>query len=170
MKKIAIVLGIMAAILVITSISFAGAEMGKADGQLIVDKKPVKLAFAYAFAQPGFFDKSTEDVKVLLTDVSLEGKALDDEFERINLVKSGKLHCIEIVIDAKKQPISVTIRHPSFKITESGGSTEDVFEAKTFDGKKIEGRAFRKSPGKSFDDLEFTYDVNFNAPIVKKGK
>lgn len=150
--------------------SMAMAADGKADGKLIVDGKPVNLANAYAFAQQGFFDKKTEDIRVLLTDVPLTVKAVEDDFERINLAKQGKLHCIEIIIDAKKQPISVTVRHPSFKVTQSGGSTEDVFEATVFDGKTVAGRVFRKSPGKSFEDLEYTYDVTFSAAIAKKGK
>jgi hypothetical protein len=120
--------------------STAMADDGKADGKLIVDGKPVKLAYAYASAQPGFFDKKTEDIRVLLTDVPLTGKALNDDFERINLAKQGKVHCVEVTIDAKKQPISVTIRHPSFKVPLSGGSTEDEFVAKVFDGKVVDGR------------------------------
>lgn len=150
--------------------SKAMAAEGKADGKLIVDGKAVSLAFAYASAQPGFFDKKSEDIRVLLTDVPLTGKALEDDFTRINLVKQGKLHCLEVTIDAKQQPISVTVRHPSFKVSLSGGSTEDVFEARVFDGKVVDGRVFRKSPGKSFEDLEFTYDVTFSAAIVRKGK
>jgi hypothetical protein len=150
--------------------SMAMAADGKADGKLIVDGKPVNLAYAYASAQPGFFDKNTEDIRLLLTDVPLTGKALEDDFERINLAKQGKLHCVEVTIDANKQPISVAVRHSLFKVTQGGGSTEDVFEAKVFDGKVIEGRVFRKTPGKSFEDLEYTYDATFSAAIAGKGK
>ena len=150
--------------------SMAMAADGKADGKLIVDGKPVNLAHAYAFAQPGFFDKKAEDIRVLLSDVPLTGKALDNDFERMNLTKQGKLHCVEVTIDAKKQPISVTVRHPSFKVSLSGGSTEDAFEATVFDGKNVGGRVFRKSPGKSFEDLEYTYDLTFSAAITRKAK
>ena len=150
--------------------SMALAADGKADGKLVVDGKPVNLAYAYAFAQPGFFDKQTEDICVLLTDVPLTGKALEDNFERMKLTKQGKLHCVEVTINAKKQAISVTVRHPSFKMPQSGGSTEDDFEATVFDGKVVGGRVFRKSPGKSFEDLEYTYDVIFSAAITRKAK
>jgi hypothetical protein len=150
--------------------SVALAAEGKAEGQLIVDGKPVKIAYAYASAQPGFFDNKTEDTRVLLTDVPLPDKALEDDFTRINLAKQGKLHCLEVTINAKQQPISVTIRHPAFKVPQSGGSTEDGFEAKVFDGKVIEGRVFRKSPGKSFEDLGYTYEVTFSAAMTGKEK
>jgi hypothetical protein len=146
------------------------ADDGKAEGQLTVAGKQIKLAFAYASAQPGFFDKTREDVRVILSDVPLTAKALDDDFERIDMAKAGKLHCVELTIDQEKQPISVTVRHEAFKVSVSGGSTEDVFEAKTFDGKVIDGRIYRKSPGKSFEDIEYTYDVTFKVTITHKSK
>jgi hypothetical protein len=114
--------------------------------------------------------RKTLDTRVLLTDVPLPGKALEDDFTRINLVKQGKLHCLEVTINAKRQPISVTVCHPAFKVPQSGGSTEDGFEAQVFDGKVIEGRVFRKSPGKSFEDLEYTYEVTFSAATTGKEK
>jgi hypothetical protein len=37
--------------------SMTMAAGGKADGKLIVDGKPVNMSYAYASAQPGFFEK-----------------------------------------------------------------------------------------------------------------
>jgi hypothetical protein len=81
-----------------------------------VDGKPVKVAYAFPSPQPGFIDKKTEDTRVLLTDVTLPGKAIKHDFTRINLVKQGKLHCLAVTINAKQQSISVTVRHPVFKV------------------------------------------------------
>jgi hypothetical protein len=162
---------LLASLMGIAALPAVGADGdGKADGQIVVAGKPVKLAHAYAFAQPGFFDKKASDTRVILTDVPLSGKALTDDFTRIGLAKQGKLHCLEVTIDAKRQPISVSIRHPALKAPLSGGSTEDAFEAKVFDGKVVEGRVFRKSPGQSFEDLEYTYDATFAATIAPGGK
>jgi hypothetical protein len=52
--------------------SMTMAAGGKADGKLIVDGKPVNLSYAYASAQPGFFEKLTEDIRVLLTSKALK--------------------------------------------------------------------------------------------------
>lgn len=143
----------------------AGGE-GKAGGTLTVQKAPIKLVHAYAQAQKGFFDEKRDDVLILLTDVPLAGTALTDAFERRKMEKDGKLRAIEAVIDAKGQAVNVTVRDPAFGGPPvSGGSTEDVFEAKTFDGKTAAGRLYRKSPGASFDDVPFTYDATFSAPI-----
>lgn len=139
---------------------------GKADGQLTVGGKAIRLTYAYANAQKGFFDPKTKDVRVILSDAPLDTDALDDDFARIGLAKEGKLHTVEVVINSQGQPISVTIRHDAFKVTVSGGSTEDAFESQVFDGKTAAGRMYRKSPGESFDDIPFTYDVQFNTAIT----
>jgi hypothetical protein len=146
------------------------AADGTAKGTLTVAGKAIPLTHAYALAQKGFFDAKSDDILVLLSDVPLTDAALTDPFERQKLEKAGKLHSVEAVIDAKKQPINVTVRHSAFKMTASGGSTEDLFDATTFDGKSAAGRLHRKSPGTSFDDVPYTYDVTFSAPIAPRKK
>jgi len=51
---------------------------------------------------------------------------------------------------------------------EGGGSTEQIFEATTFDGKTISGHAKTKSPQKSFDDVPYSYDITVTAAIEPK--
>ena len=80
----------------------------------------------------------------------LDAKALADKFVRSELVRAGKLHTVEVIISAKKQPVSVSIRHNAFKTPYSGGSSEDVFTPEIFDAKTVAGRVFRESPGESF--------------------
>jgi len=144
---------------------------GKAEGTLTAAKTSVKLVHAYAQAQQGFFDKKSEDVLVLLTDVPLSGAALNDPFERRKMEKEGKLRSVEAVINAKGQPINVTVRDKAFGGPPvSGASTEDIFEPKTNDGKTIAGRLHRAKPGASFDDVPFTYDVTFSAPVTPRAK
>ncbi len=147
------------------ALSAAVTENGKADGNLTVAGKTIKLAYAYASSQEGFFDPKTKDTVVLLTDMPLDAKALADKFVRSELVRAGKLHTVEVIISAKKQPVSVSIRHNAFKTPYSGGSSEDVFTPEIFDAKTVAGRVFRESPGESFDDIVFTYDVRFHASI-----
>jgi len=145
----------------------AAGEAGKAEGTLTVAKVPVKLVHAYAAAQKGFLDEKSDDVLVLLTDVPLSGAALSDPLVRRKMEKEGKLHAVEAVINAKGQAINVTVRGKAFGGPPvSGGSTEDLFEAKVHDGKTISGRLHRSKPGASFDDIPFTYDVTFTAPVA----
>ncbi len=81
----------------------AAAAEGKAEGKLTVNGKTTDVKYAYAWAGPGFFDKTKEDVTVIVSDVPLDAKALEDEFERIHMADAGKLHAFEITFGADAQ-------------------------------------------------------------------
>jgi hypothetical protein len=80
----------------------ARAADGKAEGTITVNGKTTKLTHAYARAVPGFFDKTKEDVEVILSDAALDGKALTDQFERIHMADAGKLHAFEMTRTASR--------------------------------------------------------------------
>jgi hypothetical protein len=139
-----------------------------ATGTFKVAGKSYPITHAYAFAKKGFFDETKDDVVVLLCDADVPAAGVRDMFERRDLVKAGKLHCVQQTIDANKQVINFRVEDSSFSMAPSGGSTNQVFEAKTFDGKTIAGRALTKSAHKSFEDIEYTYDITFSAAIEPK--
>ena len=148
----------------------ARAAEGKAEGTITVNGKTTKLAHAYARAVPGFFDKTKEDVEVVLTDVPLEGKALTDQFERIHMADAGKLHAFEITLDADGKPISTAFRDNGFKkASPSGLSTADVFTKKVFDGKTVEGSYKSAKPHEFFGDT-YAFDVSFRADVAHAPK
>jgi Domain of unknown function (DUF4878) len=146
------------------------AAEGKADGKVTVNGKTSTVKYAYASAGPGFFDKTKEDVTVILSDVPLDGKALEDEFERIHMAEAGKLHAFEIQLNASGAPISTSFRNDAFKkASPSGMSSADVFEKKTFDGKTVEGHYKSDKPHEFFGDT-YSFDVTFKADITRKAK
>ena len=148
----------------------ARAAEGKAEGTITVNGKTTKLTHAYARAVPGFFDKTKEDVEVVLTDVPLEGKALTDQFERIHMADAGKLHAFEITLDADGKPISTAFRDNGFKkASPSGLSTADVFTKKVFDGKTVEGSYKSAKPHEFFGDT-YAFDVSFRADVAHAPK
>ena len=136
-----------------------------AEGTMTVDGKAVPITSVYAHAEKGFFDEKKQDVVVLMCDVPVPEDAVRDRSARLDLVKSGKLHCVEQTIDNDKQVINYKVQHSRFGMPESGGSTFHVFEMKTFDGKTIAGRSRTTSPQKSFDDVSYSYDITFGAAI-----
>src|ERR1039457_988219 len=148
----------------------AAAAEGKAEGKLTVNGKSTDVKYAYASAGPGFFDKTKEDVTVIVSDVPLDAKALEDQFERIHMADAGKLHAFEITIDAEGKPISTAFRHNGFKgPSPSGLSPEDVFTKKTFDGKTVDGR-YKSAKQKEFFGNTYAFDVTFRAEITRKAK
>jgi hypothetical protein len=148
----------------------ARADDGTASGTITVNGKTTKLSHAYARAVPGFFDKTKEDVQVILTDVPLDAKALEDEFERIHLADAGKLHAFEITLDAEGKPISTAFRDNGFKkASPSGLSSADVFTKKVFDGKTVEGSYKSAKQGEFFGET-YSFDVSFRAEITRAAK
>jgi hypothetical protein len=145
------------------------AAQNRAEGKLEVDGKPVAITQVYAYAKEGFFDKKKQDVVVLLCDGAVPAPAVRDVFAYKDLIATGKVHCVRQTIDADKQVINFDVGHQRFgSMGENGGSTEHVFEAQTFDGKTIAGRARTKGPQKSFKDVPYTYDITFSAAIEPK--
>ncbi len=143
---------------------------GTADGTITVNGKTTKLTHAYARAVKGFFDKTKEGVEVILSDVPLDGKALEDEFERMHMADAGKLHAFEISLDENGQPISTSFRNNSFKKgSPSGLSSEDVFTKKVFDGKTVEASYKSAKPHEFFGDT-YSFDVAFSAEITRAPK
>lgn len=148
----------------------ARAADGKAEGTITVNGRTTKLAHAYARAVKGFFDKTKEDVEVILSDVPLEAKALEDQFERSRMADAGKLHAFEITIDADGKPISTAFRDNGFKkASPSGLSSADVFTKKTFDGKTVEG-SYKSAGQKEFFGDTYSFDVSFKADVARAPK
>ena len=136
-----------------------------AKGKLVVDGKALEITQVYAYAQPGFFDKKKQDVVVLMCDATVPAKSVRDYFEISKLIETGSLHCVRQIINAEKQVINYEVMHKGFGMQESGGSSYHVFDVKTFDTSKIEGRARTTSPQKSFKDIPYGYDITVTASI-----
>lgn len=148
-------------------LSAPAATQGQAKGTLVVNGKPVAITQAYAYPVEDAFEKKPLTM-VLLCDAAVPAAALRDKFEeaRKGLVAAGKLSCVQQRINAEKQVINFGVRNKSFGARQpDGGSTEHLFEAKTFDGKTIAGRVRTKSPQMSFDDVPYSYDITFSTTI-----
>jgi len=141
----------LTALTALAAVAAPAAAENHAAGSLIVEGKPIAITQVYAFAQKGFFDDKKQDVVILLCDAPVPPAAIRDEFARGDLVKAGKLHCVEQTIDADRQVINYKVQHDRFHMPEGGGSTEHRFDAKTFE--------------KSFDDVPYSYDVTLSAAI-----
>jgi len=161
-------LGLFAVMLSIGMAS-QNAHASNAEGQLTVAGNNVQLQHAYAMAQPGFFDKTKEDIVVIVTNIPLSDKAVDDQWERSTLVGEGTLKSVEITIDSKQQPISVSFKHPAFKASPGGFSSNYILELKTFNEKNVEGRMYCKTEQEFFDTV-YTFDFTFKAEIRRKKK
>ena len=166
-KNFLILRSLMVASITFFCVGAAHAE-NHAQGNLTVDGKPTAITQVYAFAQKGFFDPAKDDVVLVMCDAVVPPAAIHDYMARSAIVKTGKLNCIEQTINSEKQVINYKVQTSRFGKPEGGGSTEQVFDATTFDGKTVAGHAHTKSPQKSFDDVPYSYDITVSAAIEPK--
>jgi hypothetical protein len=138
---------------------------GTVSGQLIVNAVTVPLTHAYAAAQPGFFDKSTEDVRVLLSSVPLSKDARGDVFELIKLAREDRGHIVEVVIDATGAPISGAIYTKAFDGMVSASGMH-AFTRDRFEHARIAGRLAVSEPH-TFSGVTWRYDATFSAAIPR---
>ena len=153
------------AALVLLWATAAFAQTENATGGVKAKGRQYALRYAYASVQPGFFDKKTEDIRLLLTDVPVEEAVRGDVFALSRLADAGKLHGIEVVVDHKGEPMS------GFLFLDAFGSMVSVagmhrFEKKTLERKLIAGRLFTEGTH-TFSGVDWSYDVAFSTAIVR---
>ena len=150
-------------------------EAGKANGTLTVSGQPVQLAYAYAFRVPGAFDKTSQDIQVVVTDKPVPtevleglrklGKDLDDCFSPTMLSIRGlpeiEVQGMYLLIDSEKHILSRSPHHRALEntsISMGGGSGgEFAIEEDT-----ITGKSAYDNPG---GEHPWSYTVNFKASL-----
>jgi hypothetical protein len=142
--------------LALLAASPAQAADGDAKGTLVVAGKSSPIAHAYVIPD------RDGDVTLLLTDIPLSDKALQDVFERIGLADDGKLHAVEATIGSDRKLTSVSMRHNAFRLKGGGFSSDDVLEITAWDATRVAGRLYRKKPG-DFFGTSYTFEATFTA-------
>ena len=143
----------------------AHAQPENATGAITAQGRRFALRYVYASVQPGFLDKKSEDIRVLLTDVPVDEKVRGDVFALSRLADSGKLHGVEVVVDAKGEPMSGFLFLDAFDSMVSAAGMHK-FERKALERTLIAGRMFTQSPS-TFSGITWEYDVTFSAGIVR---
>jgi hypothetical protein len=152
------------AIALATSPLQAVAPEGTVTGTLTVGATSVPLAHVYASAQPGFFDKKTEDIRLLLSDVVLDEEARD-VFALSHLARDGKAHILEVVLDATGSPTSGAIYSKEFDGMVSAAGMHR-FAREQFAYAIVAGR-LTTDASNSFRDVAWTYEATFSVPVPR---
>lgn len=143
----------------------AAGQEGTVSGTLTLNGRTVALAHVYASAGPGFFDKTTEDIRVLLSDAPLPDSARADVFDLMKLAREGRASIVEVVIDASGAPISGAFFAKEFNGMVSATGMH-VFSRSEMAAKRVAGRLATGNP-RTFDGVTFQYDATFAAPIPR---
>jgi hypothetical protein len=146
----------------------AVADEGVATGKLTLGGKTAALTHAYAVAQPDTFDKTKENVLILLSDVAVPNDSLWDDFPGLKLAGAGQLHAILVVLNADRSVKSASILHNAFPDTDSFyGLPQPKVELKTFDGKHVAG-TLSSGKGVQLEKKNFDFSATFSAPILHR--
>jgi hypothetical protein len=122
------------------------AADGTANGTFTVKGKATKLAYAYATAKPDSSDKTKEEIVLILSDVPLTPKVVQDP------VTSTSLY------DSAFKFSSVSVAGSNIKL-----------DVQTLDKSTIAGKLYTAQPD-DFNDVPFEYSVTFSAPITHAGR
>ncbi|MEK6299448.1 MAG: hypothetical protein AABO41_01905 [Acidobacteriota bacterium] len=152
-------------------------ETGTASGTLTVKGQSVQLAYAYALRVPGMFDKTTQDVQVIVTDKPVPkevveglrklGKDLDDCFSKMTLSMRGlpeiEVQGMYLLIDAQKHILSRSPHHLALENTSIslGGGPGGEF---TVEEDSITGKSADDNPS---DEHPWSYTLTFKASLKK---
>ncbi len=136
-----------------------GLSAGEAKGKLTVDGKTWELKYAYAIGRPGDFDKTKEDIDILLTVEPVPDGDLGD-------MMPGRGPRLSITLDAEKKLTSGNVFFEGGNLSSNSGHE---FTLKVFDGKRAEGRLYTKGPVKGASTT-FQYDATFATDVWRKPK
>jgi len=149
--------------LVAAPLAFA-LESGKADGTVTINRKPVKMKFAFAKKEKDF-DENDRYV-VILTDRAVPRALLNDQNRFSKAVENGDVVAAKLQFDKTKklsqfEVDSKVLQHRSLPI-----STEEVkLTGVTIGSASIDGAAVTTKDQEFFTDVA-TLDVKFSAPLA----
>ena len=143
----------------------AGAQQTNASGSLVLNGSRTLLKYAYAAAEPGFFDKAKEDIHVLLSDEPLADSDRSDTFRLIRLGRDNKAHIVEVVLNSEGNPISGAIYAEAFHGMLSVSGVHQ-FERRRLEPRLVEGR-LHTDRVHDIAKVAYEYDATFTAVIPR---
>ena len=142
------------------------AQPDAASGQLRINGAGVALRHVYVSTQPGFFDRTAEDIRLLFTDVPIDQADRLDSFAAARLARAGKLHGVEIVIDRRGEALTGALFVQAFNGMASVAGMHR-FVSRRIEPRHISGRLFTDGP-RTFAGITYEYEVSFAAAIPRQ--
>lgn len=145
------------------------AQAGKAEGELIINGTAHALKYAYAYTKPSLADEQQLNTVVILSNIPLDDEAVDNWGLRAELEDSGRLHCVELTINADGRVVSRRLRDSAFEASPSGVSSDESFLPQAAGRGTIAGKAFTARED-DFFGVTFQYHAAFRAEIKQPVK
>ena len=130
------------------------AAADKVTGKVIVAGKPYSLT-------QGLAEPDRDDVKVILCDGAAPSGSVKADFDRRDLAKTGKVHCLENTLTGAGKVSGTTVLINAFKMFPSAVATWMLYEPGAKAPGRISGRIHTAKETMSFDDIPYSWDVTF---------
>jgi hypothetical protein len=149
--------------LVISVPAIAAVETGKADGSVTINRKPVKMKYAFAKKEKDF-DKKDRWI-VVLTDRAVSRALINDETRFRKAVENGEVVATVLRFDENKKLEQAEARSKALQHRSIPFSVSDVkVTAPSFTSAAVEGAAATTKEMSFFSDVA-ELDVKFKAPL-----
>jgi len=151
-----------------SALAFA-VETGKADGNVTINRKPVKLKYAFAMKEKDPFEKKDRWI-VMLTDRPLSRSLLSDTTRFSKAVENGDVVAVIFRFDDKKKLNQAEVKSKALQHGSLPVMTSQVnLTAPSFKADAVEGGAKTTEEQSFFSDVA-TLDVKFHASLGAEGK
>jgi len=166
--KRSISIGVFVILLAAIAPSRAAAEEGTASGKLTLGDKTTPLTHAYALARPDAFDKTKENVLIVLSDVPIPEDSLWEDFPGLRMGAAGRLHAVEVELRSDKSVKAGGVVDASFVDSQGYyGMENPQVQLTTFDARTVEGKLFTAKP-QDLMKKRFEFAATFRAPILHR--
>jgi hypothetical protein len=168
--------GCRACILLAVAMLMCTANLASAQNQVsgtfTVKGVTSKFTYAYAYWKDSHFAPSGKELFVLLSDVAIPPSAIpkdDDGVGKIaDMVRSGKVHALELHLDPPKKQLdpgeNAAVFHVGLSPARHGMSGMHVFRASVFTSTLLEGTARSDGPQKE-DGVAWQYEATFRVVL-----
>ena len=147
----------------LVAVSLSAADLGRADGNLTIDRQQIPLGYAYALGhQHNDITKRKDDTKVILTDKPL---AADADLDQVEALLPQGMYAVIFNVASNGKITHVSVLHP--KGSYDGGYLEDMpdFRFKNANGPRgtMSGRI--TSSRVQTNTMTFSVESDFNAQV-----
>jgi len=149
---------------VLSGTSVSAQTSASVSGTLTVDGKTFKLLRVRAQERPNPFDDSKKIIRVVLSDVPVSDKAMNDKDALEDLILDEKLHAIEFTFTTDGETFGGELYYNMMSYIFQAGTFD--FEKKTFNSKTASGKVSAKEESKSAE-MHFKVVATFTAPVER---
>ncbi|MEW5798571.1 MAG: hypothetical protein AB1728_06155 [Bacteroidota bacterium] len=142
--------------------SVSAQNPAKVTGTLTIGGKSFTLTHVRAQERPNPFDESKKIVRIVLSDVPISDRAMNDKNAMEDLILEETLHAIEFTFTPEGETFGGELYYNMMSYIFQAGTFD--FEKKTFNATTVSGKVSAKEESKN-SEMHFRVTATFTVPI-----